>query len=716
MLLGDLSITDFANEIKNGKIIVPSIQRDFDYRKDEERITKLCDSVIKNLPIGMFLLYEKPLWCNTRIFGRRIFDRVDKDTKFGEYDTEVSGGQILVLDGQQRLQSLYLAVTDGSLEGGHLYYDIFFFRNKKSISDISFKFFKRDIKVIYDESDKSMYVRFADIIKMVERISRISPNNREREKKIILEELKVLIYPFKQLSDEDYDYIFDHLRDISFTLFFKGNSHILKYEIIKDKDFDDEILEMFVRFQGGLKLDKSDLIFSNIKLLWKDAGKKFEDLAGETGIGKDLLLKNLIVVSGFPSDTNLLRIRGNIESLRNNYEEFERIIKQFCDGVRRLTDRHDRIFKKFNFIIPIIFYFYKTKKLDKVGDLSVFSKVLKYMLIIVYNSDLRSADKLDKIIRIVKDERTDNFPLENIEEYLYNEGVKISIDEISLNSDPIFTFSLIQRNNWKPLYKNNKLHDDHIFPKGRIDELSEELRPLVHSIFNKYVVFAGDNIRKSDILPDEYFVGEKERFIDLYILPKEYLGRDRFDKMIEWRKNKIKDLFKKGLDLDICDTITPTAIFVPVEPPKTNTDPIVEPPKTKISDIGPTQTKISDIGPTKTRFKRSSFKTESWIDQIKEYVQKKEKRLGFRLNENWAVFTHTEKRSTKEGGKSVCWLNPTSNQIRLFTILPKEKHFGLIDAKGALFGKSEFKIKAEHDLKDAIEIILESFGYEDGKG
>lgn len=552
MLTGQPSIMNLVDEIKSRNILLPMIQRPFVWLRDEERITKLFDSVVKKFPIGIILLYQKPNE-TSQIFGRTFFDRIDEDTKFEEYDTEVKDGQIVVLDGHQRLQSLYLGVIDGPLYGKHLYHNVFFFRKERPISDDSFKFFKSDQKVIYDEKDDSLYFRFAEVVDIAKRISKVAPHKKEQEKKTILKELRNLIGPFSSFPDEDCSYIYGYLSEtISNSLFFKHDPHIFHYELITGKDFDDDVLEIFVRFnQGGLPLTKSDLLFSTLKLQWRDGGAKFENLAEETGIDKDLLLKTLIVVSELPADTKIQKVRGKIELLKNNYGKFEEVITQFHDKVRKITDQYDRIYKKYNFIIPVVYYFNKNReKLEKIEDLSMQPEVLEYILIIVYNSNLRSDSHLNEIVRIINAEKTDKFPLEDIKKYLEETRTKTSIDEISLNSDPILTFSLLQRNNWNPLYYKNKLHIDHIFPTGKIADLPEKSRPFVDSIFNKYIVFAGDNIRKSHTLPDEYFTGDRKKLIESYILPKKYLKKEDFERMIEWRRQKIKELFKERLSLE----------------------------------------------------------------------------------------------------------------------------------------------------------------------
>jgi uncharacterized protein with ParB-like and HNH nuclease domain len=59
MLAGDPSIICLVEEIKRGNILLPMIQRPFVWLNDEERITKLFDSIIKKFPIGIFLFYQK---------------------------------------------------------------------------------------------------------------------------------------------------------------------------------------------------------------------------------------------------------------------------------------------------------------------------------------------------------------------------------------------------------------------------------------------------------------------------------------------------------------------------------------------------------------------------------------------------------------------------------------------------------------------------------
>jgi len=557
MLAGDLSIISLVEEIKGGNILLPMIQRPFVWLNDEERITKLFDSIIKKFPIGIFLFYQKSPIDNTQISARKFCDHIDKDTKFENYNVEVKDGQILVLDGHQRLQSLYLGVRNGSFYGKKLYYDVLFFEKKREISDTAFKFLKREEEIVYEKYDNDeevLYFRFDKILNIAQKISAIAPYREKEEKEGILQELKGLVdQALGGLVDSGnkLEDIYNHIQKyIALSVFFIPDSNVFKYQLITNKKFEEDVLEIFVRFnQGGLPLTKSDLIFSTLKLEWRDVGRLFEELERETGINKGMLLKTLIVISDLPAGSKISEVRNKIDSLRDNYDKFEKIIEGFHDKIGKITELPWLIYQKFNFIIPVVYYFYRHPEKLASNELTLLPDVLKYILIIVYNSNLRSDNHLNKIIEIIRNEQSVDFPFSKIEEYLKQTGTKTELDGDSLNTNPILTFSLIQRNNWKPLSRNNRLNVDHIYPLAKKGELPIELQPLVDSIFNKYVVFEGDNIRKSATLPHEYFTGDKESYIKKYILPKEYLSD--FQEMIEWRKKEIKNLFKEHLRIDL---------------------------------------------------------------------------------------------------------------------------------------------------------------------
>ena len=104
-------------QIKNGEIVLPDIQRDFIW--DEMRIEKLFDSIMRDYPIGIVLLWET----YNDIQYREFIKDCRPDMRHSFYENNEQKRLKLVLDGQQRLQSLYLSVY-GSNNGRFLYFDI----------------------------------------------------------------------------------------------------------------------------------------------------------------------------------------------------------------------------------------------------------------------------------------------------------------------------------------------------------------------------------------------------------------------------------------------------------------------------------------------------------------------------------------------------------------------------------------------------------------
>lgn len=93
------------DDIEGGILKIPAFQRDFDW--DLERTLKLLDSIGKQYPVGVFLL-----WDTAEPFGT-IREIGNLDLPKTPEGTPVS----YVLDGQQRITSLYAAVKGAVVQG-----------------------------------------------------------------------------------------------------------------------------------------------------------------------------------------------------------------------------------------------------------------------------------------------------------------------------------------------------------------------------------------------------------------------------------------------------------------------------------------------------------------------------------------------------------------------------------------------------------------------
>jgi hypothetical protein len=90
----------------------------------EEQVVRLFDSLLRGYPIGTFLFWTtKSHVARRRMFFQNYYRKYSKDfniEKLGLEDATTRDNVVLVLDGQQRLQALYLA-TSGIYEGKELF-------------------------------------------------------------------------------------------------------------------------------------------------------------------------------------------------------------------------------------------------------------------------------------------------------------------------------------------------------------------------------------------------------------------------------------------------------------------------------------------------------------------------------------------------------------------------------------------------------------------
>ena len=112
-----MSIVSILDQVKNGEIVLPAIQREFVW--PQYKILRLLDSIMRGYPIGTALLWET--YDNIQ---HRTFVRDFRSGLVRRYHDNAQGRKLnLVLDGQQRIQSLYTGLY-GTVEGQSLYFDV----------------------------------------------------------------------------------------------------------------------------------------------------------------------------------------------------------------------------------------------------------------------------------------------------------------------------------------------------------------------------------------------------------------------------------------------------------------------------------------------------------------------------------------------------------------------------------------------------------------
>ena len=113
-------VTFLNNADEDGGFWLPNIHRPFVWSEDQ--MCRLFDSIMREYPISTLLIWKT----KNAIRRRKFIDNFKREmlTHLSEfYVPEDDKKKCLVLDGQQRLQSLYIGLM-GSYEGRELYLDI----------------------------------------------------------------------------------------------------------------------------------------------------------------------------------------------------------------------------------------------------------------------------------------------------------------------------------------------------------------------------------------------------------------------------------------------------------------------------------------------------------------------------------------------------------------------------------------------------------------
>lgn len=112
-----LRLKDFFEDIKESRYLLPAIQRDYVWK--EEQIYSFLDSLMREYPVGAMLFWKKPKGGLYTFIRDYTTKKKPEPASF----TEKKNAEYAVLDGQQRLTSLYIAFR-GSFKEKKLYFNI----------------------------------------------------------------------------------------------------------------------------------------------------------------------------------------------------------------------------------------------------------------------------------------------------------------------------------------------------------------------------------------------------------------------------------------------------------------------------------------------------------------------------------------------------------------------------------------------------------------
>ena len=258
-------IGDLLNDVKNGKVGLPDLQRPFVWKDNKAR--DLLDSMLKGYPIGYIMLWQSP-------------DDYETVNHIGANDKTYKQPDYLVIDGQQRLTALLAAISGIKVKDKNYV--------ERQIR-ISFNPLTREFAVWTEAIERdsawisSISAVFAadenhDVPKF--RRQFIKNCNEGRDKKDML-----------ALTDDEEESIETNINDL-----LNLSIYTLPTLRINTKATEEDVADIFVRVNsGGQKLTEKNFIETLLAVYDSDVHDKIDKFCADSRIPKDGTAYNFIL-------------------------------------------------------------------------------------------------------------------------------------------------------------------------------------------------------------------------------------------------------------------------------------------------------------------------------------------------------------------------------------------------------------------------------------
>jgi uncharacterized protein with ParB-like and HNH nuclease domain len=533
------------NQDQDGGYWLPNIQRHFVWK--EEQIERFFDSILREYPIGTLLVWKT----KSKIKRRKFIDNYKWDIKWTDYVPEDDKQKMLVLDGQQRLQSLFIGLK-GSYDKRELCLNVLS-GDLVAPEDIRYKF-----KFLLNSEIKAPWFKLKEIVFSNEKFNKIADLIKSKFE--------------TDLSDADKDKINDIVAKITQIFGMEDN---LVYQVVDSIDNpelykEDDIVEIFIRANsGGTPLGKSDLLFSLLTSSWDEADEQMEDLLetlNKTGynFNRDFVLKTCLTIFGKGAAYKVEKFRDTKtrQSITDNWDKISEAIKDVKDFIYGKTFiRTDAILPSYLILIPLIYFRYHHKdKWSTTNNIQEY--LLKTLLAGAFGG---SPDALiDKCVKKIDELKA--FDVTEIFGVIRAAGRNLEISKdtilnICYGSEQIhLLFNLWYNFNYQPTYNQNKPQVDHIFPQSMLKKIKitnpatgrkdvhKYKQNDINQIANCMLLTAQENgpAGKTDILPEEWFADKSKEYLEQHLIPqnKELWKLENFERFVEERKKLIETKFE----------------------------------------------------------------------------------------------------------------------------------------------------------------------------
>lgn len=483
-----ITIADAIKKIDSHDYLLPSIQRKFVW--SAYQIETLFDSIMRGYPINSFMFWnitDKRIKQNFKFYQfideYREFFKVNNP----DFDTINKDAFYAVIDGQQRLTSLYIGLkgtyaykmprkwwvdNEDALPTRKLYLNLSSNREGLQEDDFMYNF----VFLTQSEYEKVASTDKWILVRNILGFSSVSDIlNYSIENNLNAQESDVLATLFQRIHQDK----------------------LINYYLEEDQDID-AVLDIFIRTNsGGTPLSFSNLLMSITVANWSssdgtDARKALADLVQEVyTIGKP----GFMISEDFILKTCLVLFRDNIKFTVKNFDSST--VLQFSNNWLRIRKCIVETFKMLeawgfnnsslrakNAVIPLIYYIYHHQLENAINNptrlLDEKEAMRKWLCIALLKGIFggQTDAVLTKIKKVLQANITQpQFPIEQIVEDFKGQERNFGFDDDFIDNllktqkdDPACYSILALIYSHKPFNAESRYHKDHLHPAASFSE------------------------------------------------------------------------------------------------------------------------------------------------------------------------------------------------------------------------------------------------------
>ncbi len=531
------------------RYFLPDIQREYVWLKKayEKKIEQLFDSILRGYPIGSFLFWklqkediarsdeqdENKLNFQLYKFIENYDERKPHNEKI--YIEQIKRDELhIVLDGQQRLTSLYIGLkgtrtlkrdkarydNPNAYEEKRLYLNLKHQPNMDNPEDnYQFEFHAKA-----PTNDKNhFWFKVGDILELKSVVNYTREHNLGDKESELLETLNKAFHTDQLIS------------------FFEE----------KEKNLN-KVLNIFIRVNsGGEKLSYSDLLMSILTASFSsDIREKMNELVdalkdkGFPNVEQDQVLKTCLLLIG--SNTNFELKNFNKNNVKKIEENWEKITESIYNAAKLLgTFGYVGLLGSAYILSSLAYFYFLKQKMDKHDEEQAL-KFVRNAQIMGYFSGSTDT-KLSIIAHSIKEARTFEAFNHNLAKHETN-PLKITNDAIEgmVFFDRLArVFPVLQILYPNLNYKTTTFHIDHIYPKSKFKKENEKLDKDFYGnhsyIYNLQLLEGAENSAKKDKDPEVWLKEEYKNEQDI----EEYKKRNYIDPKLKLEWENIKEFREK---------------------------------------------------------------------------------------------------------------------------------------------------------------------------